>query len=260
LDAFFLSPQDLPSRFFLTCEHASPRLPEKWTFSKNDQRLLGKHWQFDIGSRDLTLEIVKHIKGGKAILANTTRLLVDANRTLQSDTLFLKKADGIPVDLNQESVLTDEEKETRLKTYYYPFHNKIQETVQEFIDEANKKSDKLDRFPNKEAYMFSIHSFTPVFEQQPFRKVEVGVLYDTPIEATALRLYEKIKSTGQFNVELNQPYSSMINSYVENGYKMPSFPEGTENSPFTWLKLELESRQDLIAQPEWRKKIGQGCC
>ena len=71
----------------LTCEHASNRLPEPWKWSERDQRLIDDHWAWDIGAADFSRELADRL-GAVAVLARFTRLLVDANRPLDSDTLF----------------------------------------------------------------------------------------------------------------------------------------------------------------------------
>ena len=42
---------DVRAPVFLTCEHASQRLPEGWSWPAPDRRLVGTHWAYDLGAR-----------------------------------------------------------------------------------------------------------------------------------------------------------------------------------------------------------------
>jgi predicted N-formylglutamate amidohydrolase len=120
----------LPYRLLLTCEHASQLMPSPWRWPDEDRRLLNTHWALDLGSeglcslnvcavracgvrvadtvvlwRPLThAELTRELSAAvaaPAVIAQFSRLLVDANRPLDSPTLFRDVADGQPVHLNQ---------------------------------------------------------------------------------------------------------------------------------------------------------------
>lgn len=92
------------------------------------------------------------------IATQFSRLIIDANRDLQSDTLIRDEADGVPVEMNRN--LTTEEVEFRINEFWLPYRCAL--------------DDMLMRYENLE-YLISIHSFTPIY-QGHMRTCEVGIL------------------------------------------------------------------------------------
>jgi len=90
------------SHLLITAEHASMRLPEPYSWPKDDQRLIGTHWSYDIGSEDFARELAA-ATNSYCLLSRFSRLLCDPNRPLSSPTLFRQEAEGKPVALNQAS-------------------------------------------------------------------------------------------------------------------------------------------------------------
>lgn len=136
-----------------------------------------------------------------AVIAKFSRLLVDANRPLDSPTLFRDTADGQPIHFNRGKNLSarayprdshtflilppdlsEEEKEKRLERCYYPYHKAVSDVQRQVMPD----------------FILSLHSYTDNYEGQvplldlacskrpqgliPLllqkRVVEVGVLYD----------------------------------------------------------------------------------
>ena len=209
----------------LSCEHASQRLPEPYSWSEADQRLVGTHWAFDLGARELTLALARHLKV-PAVLSRFSRLLIDPNRSLDSETLFRKVAEGRPVELNTD--LTDEEKERRLARYYRPYHESVARTV------AAAEAAPV---------VFSLHTFTPLYEGAA-RSMEVGVLFDRA-EALAHRMGAHMEAAGLV-VAYNEPYSGK--SGMMHAVESHATQAGRE-------AVELEVRQDLCVDPEFRARL-----
>ncbi|MFK7927398.1 MAG: N-formylglutamate amidohydrolase, partial [Myxococcota bacterium] len=126
----------------LTCEHASLRLPDPWTWPDADRWLVGTHWSVDLGIAPL-VRALSALTQWPAVLSRFSRLLVDANRIESSDTLFRTVAEGRPVQLNAD--LSEEEKKRRLNEMYHPYHAAVDAMVRN----------------NPGALIFSLHSFTP---------------------------------------------------------------------------------------------------
>jgi len=269
-----LDDTDPPCLLVLTCEHATQYLPPPYSWSEADQRLIDTHWAIDLGSRDLLLEITKRMKGLTSVCATTSRLLVDLNRTLSSETLFRTVADDEKVELNDPQILTESEKKYRLEKYYHPYHKQVSEAVSNITHLATnymKNQITLQQQQNSEVKpitvmigcIVSIHSFTPQYEKIPKREVEVGVLFDSPDEKLANKLYEKIKSVGGFDVRKNEPYSffgvgdysvhrALVQKNIEQNKK------SIEGEPVVkWLVLEIETRQDLVVKSEWRERLAK---
>lgn len=221
-DAFTHVPGDGP--VLLTCEHATQRVPEPWSWPEADERLRGTHWAFDLGAADVTRKLAARI-GSEAVLSNFSRLLVDPNRQLTSSTLFRTEADGAPVALN--AGLTDDEKEQRLSRLYRPYHAAMDVAV-------GRSSAPV---------ILSMHSFTPLYEGTP-RAMEIGVLFDTE-ERLAAEFGGAFHRAG-FEVAYNEPWSG-------KGGLMYA----VESHAVTHGRraIELEMRQDLAVRPADQERI-----
>ncbi|MEM7447956.1 MAG: N-formylglutamate amidohydrolase [Myxococcota bacterium] len=209
---------------FISCEHASQRMPPGWSWPELDRRLFDSHFAYDIGARDLSLELAKDLKCS-AILSRFSRLLIDPNRPEDSPSLILGQADGLPVELNRD--VLPSERERRLRLLYRPYHRALDCMVA-------ASSAKL---------LFSVHTFTPVFEGRE-RTLEVGVLYDRE-EAAALQLGDALKHAG-IGVELNEPYSGKAGL-------MYSIDQAAQR--YQRAALELEVRQDLAQDSTYRARL-----
>lgn len=207
----------------LTCEHASNALPDEgqpggWSWPPADRRLVHDHWAWDPGAAALTRALCART-GAPAVLSRFSRLLVDPNRPLDSETLFRDVADGSPVELNR--VVSSAERERRLTRCYEPYHAAVDAMVQ--------------RHPG--APLLSMHTFTPVYEGQP-RAVELGVLFDDD-EAWALRWFDALQGHG-YDVRLNEPWSGRLGLMYS-----------VQRHAQRWGRvcMELEVRQDLATDP-----------
>ena len=230
----------------LTCEHASNRLPPgypQWVWGPSDisKDLPNMHWAVDVGARLLLEDIMIALYKENERLPNPTapgiiqtvaarfsRLLLDPNRPLTSDTLIRLQCDEEDVDLNKN--LTKEEIELRTNLLYNPFHSAITEIIKE----------------KKVKMVFSIHSFNPIYEGN-VRELEVGVLFDIEDEIGSI-VTESLVKDGIKAVE-NEPYSGKQNLM----YSPVSHREEIQyENP---LALELEVRNDLLADKQMRTKI-----
>lgn len=226
-----VAPPDTPTpNLAFICDHASSRLPTQWTWPEKDKRLLEPltHWVVDIGARELTLDLCAAI-GSTAVLARFTRLLCDANRSEDNPTLCLEIAEHLPVELNLD--ITAEEKERRLELYHRPYHRAVDSIVEETADGA---------------LIFSVHSFTNMYLNTP-RKVEIGVLFDDAEEALGRRMAQFLKAAG-YDARENEPYSGKNNLI---------YSVSRAATKFRRRYIELEVRQDLIVQPQWRAGLVQ---
>jgi predicted N-formylglutamate amidohydrolase len=203
----------------LTCEHASNRIPPPRVWPAQDAWLEPLHWAFDLGAAAITRQLATDL-GAVAVLARFTRLLVDPNRILSSDTLFREVADGKTVALNAEADVA--ERAARVSELYEPFHGAIDRMME-------------GREPG---LLLSIHSFTPSYEGGAQRPMEMGVLFDHNRE-DAFRLEAAFSQLG-LKTALNAPYSGM------NGMMFSAQSHADRHG---WRALELEIRQDLSGDP-----------
>lgn len=208
----------------LTAEHASGALPDGKPWPEEDGWIVDTHWAVDLGAAELTRELSEALDA-PAVLARFSRLWVDANRPLNSDTLFRSVAEGRDIELNRQ--LDDATRRARLDDCYHPYHDAIDDVVVGSPAEV----------------IFAIHSFTPVYEGQR-RSLGVGVLFEHE-EAMARRVADALAPLG-VPVAMNEPYSGragMIYSATHHAEK-----HGRR-------ALELEVRQDLCVDPSFRAAL-----
>lgn len=211
---------------FLTCEHASERLPTGYALTGSDLRLSGTHWAYDLGARDLVIELAAALCAS-AVLARFSRLLIDPNREEHHPDLFRQHAEGLPIGLNQQ--LSVSERQHRITHYHRPYH--------EAVDAALSES--------AAPTLLSIHTFTPIYEGQ-VRQVELGVLFDRD-DAAAEALMAALRQTYP-HVAANEPWSGklgLIYSAERHAHRHGR------------VALELEVRQDLATDPAYRQKLVQ---
>jgi predicted N-formylglutamate amidohydrolase len=213
------------ARVLLTCEHASNRLPPPWTWPETDLWLVDTHWAVDLGIADVTRDLARAM-GVPAVLARFSRLLCDANRPLDAETLFRTVADGRDVALN--AAMTDEERHRRIARFHGPYH--------EVADQL------LLRY--RHAVVLSMHSFTPVYEDGPPRPMELGLLFDRE-ERISVAMAEALARDG-WKVALNEPYSG------KDGLIYAADRHAVRHGR---AALELEVRQDVATDAARRPAL-----
>lgn len=202
----------------LLCEHASEELPAPYRWPEEDRWLLGTHWAYDLGAAAVTRAIAARCEA-PAVLTRYSRLLVDANRAPDSDTLFRPEAEGRAIALNRDVAADDRARRMALHEAYH-------RAVDEVVAASNAPT------------LVAVHSFTPVYEGQ-VRSVELGVLFDRD-EALAVRLAACFAEAG-IAVELNVPYSGRAGMIYSADRHARAHGRAT---------VELELRQDLVARPD----------
>lgn len=207
---------------FVTCEHASQRMPLGFRWPDADRRLIDTHWAYDLGAREMARSLAEGLDAG-AVLSRYSRLLIDPNRPLGSPTLFRTHAEGAPIELNTTE-LDEDERKRRVERLYRPYH--------EAIDRELART--------ATPILLAIHTFTPLYEGAR-RTVEVGVLFDSEREL-AERLAEGLAETG-LNVALNEPYSGKEGLMYAG--ELHARVHGRR-------AVELEVRQDLAVDPVFR--------
>ncbi len=217
---------DLDGRLVFTCEHASNALPDPWMWPEADRWLVDTHWASDIGAGAFTRRVAR-LMNAPAVLSRFSRLLIDPNRSLNSDTLFRQNADGHQVQLNQS--LLEAERQQRIERFYQPYHAAVSAMV------ARSRGDTV----------FSIHSFTDNYEGDA-RVLELGVLFDDDEEA-AYWLIRHLERAG-FHVLANEPWSG------KGGLAYSPVRHAKE---FGWCALEIEARQDLIVQEPFAARLAE---
>lgn len=208
----------------ITCEHATERVPPGWTWPEEDRWLMGTHWASDLHITPF-VEALGLRLAAPAVLSRFSRLLIDPNRPLDSDTLFRNRAEDRPIRWN--TGLSKEERERRIRMLYEPYH---------------READRLVG-AHSGAAVLGAHSFTSRYEGQE-REVEIGVLYDED-EAIAEAFASSMRGHG-YEVRLNEPYS---------GKQGLIFGPRRHARAHGRVCVELEIRQDRLGDPIHRSRI-----
>ena len=208
----------------VTCEHASERMPEPWSWPRGDLWLVGTHWAYDLGAADLARSVAGAL-GAPVVLSRFSRLLADPNRPEDSPELFRDVAEGRPIKLN--TALGDAERAGRLDRLYRPYHAAVDRVVAAC----------------SAPLVLAVHSFTPVYEER-IRELEVGVLFDHE-EELAMHVRDALDAAG-FAVQLNEPYSG-------KGGMM--YSADRHAARYGRQALEIELRQDLACEEAARGQV-----
>ena len=214
-------PGDSDSRLLLICEHASGMLPPGWCWPASDRHLSTDHWGVDVGIARFTRKLAERLSV-PAILASISRLLIDCNRTTDSDTLFRRAADGSPIWLNQG--LSPRERLTRIESVYEEYH-----TAVDLMCERHKPE-----------LILSMHSYTASYEGTP-RAVQVGVLHDGEAALAELWADRLGALLPGYDVRINEPWSGI------GGYMYSAVEHATRSNA---VAMELELRNDLLTSSE----------
>ncbi|MEE2787325.1 MAG: N-formylglutamate amidohydrolase [Myxococcota bacterium] len=207
--------------FVITCEHASNNVAG-YASGASDERLLKQHWGWDIGALAIAKNICQTLDCvGVATLFS--RLLLDVNRSLDSNTLIVERCGLEEVGFNQD--LDDAQRAWRIKAFHTQYHDTVSNVIRQ----------RLQRGP---VHLLSIHSFTPTYDGDA-RTMEVGVLFDKHADLAA-DLARALSAEG-FTTALNEPYSGL------GGELMYSANRHGEAHGIPYLELEI--RQDLISTP-----------
>jgi predicted N-formylglutamate amidohydrolase len=175
-----------PPTLLLTCEHAGNSVPPAYrALFKKSQAVLATHRGWDPGAFEVAREIQKFSQS-KLIFTKLSRLVVDMNRSPESETLFSKWT----------RALDEEGRQKILDTHYRPYRKSIESAVASEL-KANR------------VVHVGIHSFSPYLE--PSRgKCHIGILFDEKhaFETTvSKRLRETLEMVfPKLGIRMNFPY------------------------------------------------------
>lgn len=212
-------PPNLAAKTLITCEHASNRFPQQYFQEKG---LLDTHWASDLGAEDIAGSLSGELVL-PSIFSRVSRLVIDVNRPLTSDTLFRLTADGAVIHMNKD--LTPEEKQDRIDRFWKTYRFQISTIL-------------LDRPSIK--FVLSIHTFTPEYEGE-VRTCEVGVLYINSKEKGNY-FNDQLLQKGYLSV-INEPWPGSICDIINLAESY-----GKEC-------IVLEIRNDLARDPAFKEKI-----
>lgn len=219
--------------FIIICDHSSNYIPDDYKKLGVSDEYLESHRAYDLGVSQLAKEL-SQLLDCHLVMANFSRLLIDPNRGEDDPTLIPKISEGeiIYGNLDVKFSVKDKERNRRIREYYVPYHNQINDLINAAIQN------------NKVPKIISIHSFTPVWKGKG-RDIEVGILWDKDDRLSQIFLKSlKSKKTAD-----NKPYNGRLKNDT-------MFKHGTSRGlPHVLIEL----RQDLLNNKKdrllWAKKI-----
>jgi predicted N-formylglutamate amidohydrolase len=215
------------SNVIITCEHAS-NVTHGYNVPKDQQKWLDTHWGYDIGAKDMGIELAEASKI-LSIFSNFSRLIIDPNRSLLSSTLVRKYVEkNVELEFNRDELL---DVDRRVELFYIPYY----QIMREVLNFA------------KPRYAISVHSFTKQYEDNPERPYEVGILFNK--RNVMVDKLEQIYKEQGVTYRLNEPYSPQDGvCFAMDSLTTWNMPEWTTDT------VLLEFRNDYCSDPSWRRK------
>ena len=216
----------LINHIIFICDHASNYIPRKYKKLGISDSNLESHIAFDIGAKNLTINLAKKLKQSY-FLSNFSRLLIDPNRKEMDRELITVKSFGVEIPKNLN--ISVQEREHRINCFYNYYHKNL----------GNFVKKKIHKY--KKVFLVSIHSFTK--NSKNFnRGIEVGLLWNKSMDLL-LPIQRNLKEN-KIHFGRNYPYSGFHYNYtVDRLYRN-----------FDLKNITIEIRNDLICDQKGIKK------
>ncbi len=176
----------------ITCEHAGNEIPDQYKslFWEQDE-VLRSHRGWDPGAFDIGELLAKELHA-PFFYTKTSRLVVEANRSLHSEQLFSSFT----------NTLSFKEKDLLLKEFYCPYRNRVEDMIGKM---------------SKPVLHLSMHSFTPVLGEA-VRTTDIGLLFDPSRRQEhkfCISLQQRLQSVfAEFQIDFNQPYKGTDDGFT----------------------------------------------
>lgn len=230
---FYIENPEGRAPYFIVCDHASNRVPEKLGKLGVSDENMQKHIGWDIGAADVTKYLCEKLDA-RAIMANYSRLVIDLNRSIGHPGSMLPISDHIEVPGNQN--IPGDQVQQRLNEIFHPYHREVERQINAFHDRGIVP------------VIISIHSFTEYMDGFD-RPWEIGILWNKD-DRVAPRLIENLrKNNPDLQIGDNEPYSIQEDNSYSNTIETHAEDCGLPSAI-------VEFRQDLISTLEGAIKWG----
>lgn len=182
-------------KYFLSCEHGGNHIPTAYQpLFKGAEDVLASHRGWDPGALEL-FHALQQQAIDFALYSETSRLLVELNRSLHKRSLFSVYTRDLP----------PQEKLALLNRFYHPFRDCFFSAVAEAIAGEHP------------VFHVSVHSFTPVLDGE-VRQADIGLLYN-PAHGSEKELAQAWKKAlhqlaPDLRVRFNYPYLGKTDGHV----------------------------------------------
>ena len=215
----------LENQILIIADHASNYVPKEKNKLGLSNSLLNKHIAFDLGVKELSLDLSNRLKC-KVIQGKYSRLLIDLNRDLNDPTIIPEIVDRKIIPGNIK--LSKSEVKLRIKKIYDKYHNEIDRII---------KNENV-------TVILSIHSFNPIFKNKK-RFLEFGILSNKDKNLSSI-IIDQLRLQ-KLNVGDNKPYKG--NLIGDSMYR-----HGLRNKLPHAL---IEVRNDLLSNPTKIKRVSR---
>ena len=223
------------SAVVITCEHGGNRVPAAYrSLLAGAGAVLASHRGWDPGALTIGRALARAL-GAPLVSSETTRLLVDLNRTENGAGQFSEFSRH----------LSPSQREEILKTYYDPHWEAAEAALRA----------ALGRSRNETVFHIASHSFTATpgrigSRLRPDRDYEVGLLYDPrrPRERDFVLAWRRaiLSREPGLRVRLNQPYRGWTDS-MPRSFRV--------KLGVRYRAVELECNQASLARPEMATRL-----
>ena len=217
---------DTDSRLLITCEHAGNEVPAEYRalFEGRDE-LLATHRGWDPGALLLAREMAAGFDA-PLFFTETTRLLIDVNRSLRTPDLHSEITRPLPIAQRREIV----------RRYWQPHRERVEGWVRGALAEGHR------------VVHIASHSFTPELHGQ-VRTADVGFLYDPRRPGEVAFCNRWIAALHDLRPDLrlrrNYPYLGRSDGLT--------FRLRRAHAPERYVGIELEVNQQFVERggPAW---------
>lgn len=229
--AFWTEGEDRSSRWMITCDHATNRVPD-WV-NGGDLGIavedMGRHIAYDVGAAGVAKELARQI-GAPVIGSDFSRLVIDPNRGEDDPTLLMRLYDGTVIPANRDADIVEHTQ--RLNRLYRPYHAALEELAVMRPDRA----------------VCAVHSFTPQLRGRPPRPWHIGILYSHRDERLAPFLIERCRQQGWVTGN-NQPYTGHLDGDSIDRHAL------AHGRPNILIELRNDLIRDEAGQIEWAGRL-----
>lgn len=223
--------EDRPSRWLITCDHATNRVPG-WV-NGGDLGIapedMARHIAWDVGALGVARALAARLDA-PAVWSDFSRLVIDPNRGEDDPTLLMRLYDGTVIPANRDADRA--ERDRRLDRLYRPYHAALGQLAGAHPARA----------------ICAVHSFTPQLKGRPPRPWVLGILYSHRDERLGPALVQACRDQGWVTGD-NQPYSGHLQG---DSVDRHALAHGRPN-------VLVEIRNDLIAdaagQQAWADRL-----
>ncbi|MDO5657919.1 MAG: N-formylglutamate amidohydrolase [Paracoccus sp. (in: a-proteobacteria)] len=232
-NAFWTEGEGRPSRWLVTCDHATNRVPD-WV-AGGDLGIapgdMNRHIAYDVGAAGLARELAVRLDA-PVTGSDFSRLVIDPNRGEDDPTLLMRLYDGTVIPANRAA--DEAERERRLNRLYRPYHAGLARLAG----------------AHPRCAICAIHSFTPQLRGRPPRPWHVGVLYSHRDERVAPELITRCRAQGWVTGD-NQPYAGHLDGDSIDRHAL------AHRRPNVLIEVRNDLIRDAAGQAEWAANLAR---